>query len=42
MKNSDIDKKNESFKRQNNEAEKTKTNLDSVEKKLHQPNRPSV
>jgi hypothetical protein len=43
LKNIDIDKKNESFKKQSEEAQKSKAStIDPSDKKLHQPNRPST
>ncbi len=43
LKNSDIDKKNKSFQSRSDEAEKSKEKInDPNEKRLHQPNRPSV
>ncbi|MBP1989909.1 hypothetical protein [Paenibacillus eucommiae] len=43
MKNQSIEQQNESFKKQSEEAQKSKSStLPPSDKKLHQPNRPSV
>lgn len=45
MTNNEIDKKNESFKKQSEDAERSKSSSntnDKTDKRLHQPNRPST
>jgi hypothetical protein len=42
-KNDSMEQKNQSMKNQSDEAKKSKSNtIDPTDKKLHQPNRPSI